>query len=147
MKLLLFIVLLITVFPIIAYAQRPLDVCRVYSYWTSTKSEPSGSIFVLGEIRPTTFEDEIIKSFVYGDTGFTASASVDYYLSDDKPKEIVISLAVSEKGQSTFKTTDYVVAKTNYGKKWGELSVEKEVIDGDMIYTFVVECNDGKRRK
>lgn len=147
MRLLLLIVSVLIAIPFAAHAQTPSDVCQVYSYWTPTKPAPGGSRYILGDLKPTTFDEGITKSFEYADTGFTVSMGVEYRVEDEKPREINISLGVSEKGQTTFKPTDYVIAKANYGKKWGWLSVEKQIIDGDMIYTFVAICSDGKSRK
>lgn len=153
MKIPLSVILFITLLPIVALAQNPPDVCVVRSSWRSSKQKESGSIFVLGEFRPTAFDELTTKSFSYAETNLIVSASVEYggrYSSEQKgkPDSIMLAISVSDKAQDAFDSTDNAVAGTKYGKKWGGLYVEKQVTDGEMTYTFVVHCfNDGKRKK
>jgi hypothetical protein len=143
------IYLLLLLSPVLANAQTPSDICYVRSHLRTEKQR--GSNYVLGEFRPLSFDDLTTKSFTYLDTKLIITVSLEYegrYSTEQKgkPKEIFLALSVSDKEiKNAFDAVDNVVARTSYGKRWGHLSVEKQGTQGNMIYTFVVSCNDGTK--
>ena len=151
MKILLSL-LFVTFLSVKASAQTPPDTCVVRSSWRSSTQKESGSVFNLGKFRPTAFDELTTKSFIYPDTKFIVNVSVEYggrYSSEQKGKadSIMLAIAVSDETQDAFVSSNNAVAGTKYGKKWGGLYVEKQVIDGEMTYTFVIDCFNESKKK
>lgn len=142
--------LLLTLLPVAASAQTPPDICVVGSSLRTPRVTTSN--FVLGEFRPAAFDERTTKSFSYPKTNLVVNVGVDYNEADNSkrkgmPGSVTVAIAVSDKGRDAFDSTDNAVARTGYGKKWAGLYVEKQVVDGEAVYTFVVHCFRERRRK
>ncbi|HEX9963231.1 MAG TPA: hypothetical protein VGB00_20030 [Pyrinomonadaceae bacterium] len=150
MKLILFNVLITLTLANAAYAQNTPDFCRVTTSTWSISEKLGTGIYVLGEFRPTAFDETTNKSFKHKDSNLTIDVAVEYgdlrSAEKGKPTEIQLTLDVFNKEQNTYGSADgSVEAKTSYGKRWGKISVEKRVTIGDLIYTFGLSCNDGSK--
>ena len=62
-----------------------------------------------------------------------------------KPTNINLSISVSDKEQDALKFSEGISSATTYGKRWGSLSVERQVTIGDLVHTFRLGCYDGRK--
>jgi hypothetical protein len=152
MKLILFSILFALMCPNVINAQTTSDFCRVTTSTWSISEKLGTGIYVLGEFRPTAFDERTNKSFKHKDSNLTIDVEIEYgdinAAVKGKPIEIQLTLDVSNKEQSALTLADNsVLAITSYGKRWGKLSVEKRVTIGNLIYSFGLTCNDGSKMR
>ena len=62
-----------------------------------------------------------------------------------KPTSMQLSISVSNEEQDALKFSEGISSETTYGKRWGSLSVERQISKGDLIHTFRFSCNDGRK--
>jgi hypothetical protein len=160
-----FIFILVLLSSIKIEAQTPTDICRVTTSWMSISEKIGGGIYVLGEFRPTisqditrepygefsptTFQDETLKTFKDDKSGMFVSIKIEYgdfqAAEKGKPTDIKLSISVSDKEQDALRFSEGISSETTYGKRWGGLRVERQVTIGDLIHTFRLGCNDGRK--
>ncbi|HLM59678.1 MAG TPA: hypothetical protein VK308_02630 [Pyrinomonadaceae bacterium] len=151
MRLLLFYISLFFISPFVAVAQTPPDACRVTTSTWSLPEKIGTGIYELGWFQPVAFDNETTKHFKHEQSGLIVSVGVEYgdFRAAEKGKPIAIrgAIAVSDKEQDALSSVDGVAARTTYGKKWGLISVEKQVAAGNLVYNFAITCNDGRIKR
>ena len=143
-------------------AQTPTDICRVTtSYMNISEKIGSGIIalgavpstdktpYISGEFRPTTFQDETLKTFKDNKTEMFVGINIEYgdfrAAEKGKPTSIKLSISVSDKEQDALRFSEGISSETTYGKRWGGLSVERQVIVANLVHTFRLSCDDGRK--
>lgn len=151
MKLVTLLIVFVSLPPALAPAQSQSDVCHVAtSWWNPAKGIGSGNM-LLGQFRLSAFNEQALKSFKDEGSGLFVNAGVEYgdfgAASAGRPTEIRVAIAASDREQNAFDVTENAVAGTTYGRRWGSLYVEKQVVVGQLIHTFNITCGDGSKRK
>jgi hypothetical protein len=151
MKLVTLLIVIILLSQAATFAQSQADVCHVAtSWWNPAKGIGSGNM-LLGQFRLSAFNEQTLKSFKDESSGLIVNAGVEYgdfgAASAGKPTEIRIAIAAFDREQNAFDVTENAVAGTTYGRRWGSLYVEKQVVVGQLIHTFAITCGDGSKRK
>lgn len=147
------IALLIGFCPKSIYARQNTDMCRVTASTWSLVDKVGTGIYELGKFPVTEKGDTTTKTFKFDnyDAGLIVSVGVEYgdfpAVEKGKPIEIRLELTVSDKEQKAFHVPDTAVAGTNYGRRWGRLYVEKQIARGQLIHTFMLDCNDGNNSR
>jgi len=131
-----------------AHAQARPATCEVRPLWVGrVRSANLGNI---GRFNTDGHEGQTIRSFKHSATGLVITAGIDYsfdYSSNpQKPHEIRLAIAVSDKEQEDiFESVKSAEASTLYVKKWN-LTVTQNVNFKDVIYMYTLRCWDTPKK-
>lgn len=142
----------IVLFAPAAFAGKTSDVCTLRTSWTSNLNKVIDNTYVIDEFRPTLDgEAETEKFYKHKESGLTISVGVRY---DDgfidgfggKPTEIKLAVAAASEKKSALNSPDSALAgANNYRKGRLNLFAEKQILIGDLTYSFVLECRAAKK--
>lgn len=148
----LLIIFIFAVAPRAAFAGEASDVCTLRTSWTSRLNKVDDNTYVIDEFRPTLDgEAETEKFYKHKESGLTVSVGVRY---DDgfidgfggKPTEIKLAVAAANKEISALNSPESAHGGVmKYRKGRLNIFVEKQMLVGDLTYSFVLECRAAKK--
>jgi hypothetical protein len=140
------ITLILLLCPFSGNAQARPSMCRIFPLWIGISDGLRSSYFEdAGQFQLDGSEGKTQRSFDYEGLVITAGADYvfDYSKRKQKPYSINLAITVSDKEEKkVFESVNSSEASTLYKKGWN-LSVTKNVNQGDKIYMFTLSCNDG----
>lgn len=129
----------------VEYARRRFDVCSIMTSEFNRRQRYATSNSILTEFLAIVGDEATEKSFKHSASGLIVNAAVEYLDLNTGHSNIRIALAASDKEEDAFETIDNAEAGTNYKRDRGALYVRKQVIVGDVEYTFTLHCSVGSR--
>jgi len=130
-----------------------LDVCQLTTDSRSLRAGYGTGLYRIGKFPIDDFNEVTSKTFHYETDGrsFDIMVEIEYgYIKDvekGKPTSLRLSLLArnsSEKGNVSLLPVE---ANADYHHKWGRLSVETTIVNGDAAQRFGLSCSDGLAKK
>ena len=138
--------LLIISIPIAEAAKKRTFKCTLMSTWMNVESGYGGGCWEEGNFSATvglsSDEPTIVKTFNVGDDRVVTTSLRAIYF-DGKPLLLSISINAAKADTDTTSTeykANEVSAEVSFASNWKQLSVEKKVRKGEMVYTYWFIC-------
>lgn len=129
----------------VEYERRRFNVCSIMTSEFNRRQRYATSNSMLTQFLAIVGDEATKKSFKHSASGLMINAAVEYLDLNTRHSNIRIALAASAKEEDAFEAIDNAEAGTNYKRDWGPLYVRKQVVVGDVEYTFTLYCSVGSR--
>ena len=127
-----------------------LDVCRVTTDTWSLHDGRGTGLYLIDKFPVDDISGVTKKVFHYDDNGghtFQIDVEVEYGFMKDvekgKPTNIQLSLLARNTSQKDDRSIIPAEANADYRRKWGRVSIETTVVNGDVAQRFGLSCSDG----